>query len=181
MDTIMHKALADAAYTAWYRNAVSGKLNGANIIYPGNSTGVWAGHLLVDILQVFEPAAFVLNNVIYVMRDYRELPACVVMHEVGHVIEATARRPVDYVGNPHSGKGARFEKRADLYALRWAVTQDDPGRLYGIDQDLRSRPDQRQYFKAGHHQRSALAQYQMGIFYRCVGARTYSGAQNRNG
>lgn len=136
MDTIMHKALADAAYTAWYRNAVSGKLNGANIIYPGNSTGVWAGHLLVDILQTFEPDVFVLHDVIYIMRDYRELPACVIMHEVGHVVESAARRPTDYAGNPHSGKGARFEKRADLYALRWAVTQDDPGRLISTMADF---------------------------------------------
>ena len=87
MDTIMYKALSDAAYTAWYRNAVSGKLNGANVIHPGNSTGVWAGHLLVDVLQTFEPDVFVLHDVIYIMRDYRELPACVIMHEVGHVVK----------------------------------------------------------------------------------------------
>ena len=136
METVMHKALSDAAYNAWYRNAVGGKLNGASIIYPGNSTGIWAGRLLVDVLEAIEPEVFVLNNVIYIMRDYRELPACVIMHEVAHVVESAARRPADYVGNPHSGKGARFEKRADLYALRWAVTQDDPSRLISTMADF---------------------------------------------
>ena len=135
MDTIMYKALVDASYTAWDRNVVSTKINGAKVIFPGNATSIWAGHLLTEILRI-EDSAFAANNTVYLVKDYRELPACVVMHEVGHVVESAARRPTDYVGNPHSGKGARFEKRADLYALRWAVTQDDPGRLISTMADF---------------------------------------------
>ena len=128
MDTIMYKALVDASYTAWDRNVVSTKINGAKVIFPGNATSIWAGHLLTEILRI-EDSAFAANNTVYLVKDYRELPACVVMHEVGHCVEPTAKRPEGYVGEPHAGKGARYEKRADLYALRWAVTQDDPGEL----------------------------------------------------
>lgn len=135
MDTIMYKALVDGAYKAWNQNYVSGKLNGANVVHPGNSIGIWAGHLLADILQV-ESSVFVSNKVICIVKDYRDLPACVIMHEVGHCVEPTAARPAGYAGNPHDGKGARFEKRADLYALRWAVTQDDPGRLISTFADF---------------------------------------------
>ena len=128
MDTIMYKALVDASYTAWDRNVVSTKINGAKVIFPGNATSIWAGHLLTEILRI-EDSAFAANNTVYLVKDYRELPACVVMHEVGHCIDPTAKRPAGYTGDPHDGKGARYEKRADLYALRWAVTQDNASEL----------------------------------------------------
>ena len=128
MDTIMYKALVDASYTAWDRNVVSTKINGAKVIFPGNATSIWAGHLLTEILRI-EDSAFAANNTVYLVKDYRELPACVVMHEVGHCIDPTAKRPAGYTGDPHDGKGARYEKRADLYAIRWAVNQDNASEL----------------------------------------------------
>jgi hypothetical protein len=128
INTSMYNALVDAAYTAWDHNVSSAKINGAKVIFPANDTSSWAGHLLTDVLRI-EDAAFAAEGVVYLVKDYRELPACVVMHEVGHCVEPTAKRPAGYVGDPHDGKGARYEKRADLYALRWAVNQDDPGKL----------------------------------------------------
>ena len=128
MDTIMYKAFTDAAYKAWNQNCASAKIKGVKIILPGNAVGIWAGHLLTDVLNI-EDAAFAADCTVYLIKDYSELPACVVMHEVGHCIDPTAKRPAGYVGDPHNGKGARYEKRADLYALRWAVTQDNASEL----------------------------------------------------
>lgn len=129
MDTIMYNALVDAAYTTWDNNRGTTWINGVKVITPRNQVGLWAGHLLVDVLRAEDPLFAIYDTTVYIVKDYGELPACAVMHEVGHCVEPTAKRPVGYAGEPHMGKGARYEKRADLYALRWAVTQDDPGEL----------------------------------------------------
>lgn len=132
MDTIMKSALVDAAYTTWDNNRGTTWINGVKVITPRNPTGLWAGHLLVDVLRA-ENALFAVGcEAVYVVKDYRKLPVLALMHEIGHCIDPAADMPADYVGNPHSGKGARWEKKADLYALRWAVTQDDPGELISI-------------------------------------------------
>ena len=128
MDTIMYKALVNGAYDAWNHNVVSTRIKGVKVILPGNSTASWAGHLLTDVLNI-EDSAFAADNTVYLVKDYWELPACVVMHEVGHCIDPTAQRPIGYTGDPHDGKGARYEKRADLYAIRWAVNQDNASEL----------------------------------------------------
>ena len=132
MDTIMHKALSDAAYTAWDNNRGTTWINGVKVITPRNQVGLWAGHLLTDVLRAEDPLFAVGCEAVYVVKDYRKLPVLALMHEIGHCIDPAAYRPVGFVGNPHSGKGARWEKKADLYALRWAVTQDDPGELISI-------------------------------------------------
>ena len=129
MDTIMYNALVDAAYTTWDNNRGTTWINGVKVITPRNQVGLWAGHLLVDVLRIEDPLFAVGCEAVYVVKDCYNLPVLALMHEIGHCIDPTAVRPEGYVGNPHSGKGARYEKRADLYALRWAVTQDDPGEL----------------------------------------------------
>lgn len=125
----MYKALVDGAYDAWDNNHGTTWINGVKVITPRNQVGLWAGHLLVDVLRA-ENALFAVGcEAVYVVKDYRKLPVLALMHEIGHCIDPAADQPEGYVGNPHSGKGARWEKKADLYALRWAVTQDDPGEL----------------------------------------------------
>jgi hypothetical protein len=126
MNTVIYDAFCLGADRAWDKSRKVMQLYGITTVVPGNQLGIWAGHLLVDVLG-YDCSAYVRTNkrtrkqTIFIIKDPKTLPTLCVMHEIGHCKDPEASQPAGYSGDPHSGKGARYEKRADLYAIKWAL------------------------------------------------------------
>ncbi len=110
-----------------------------------------------------------LGRIVELLHTFHEQPRTLVMPEI-------ARGSLEK--KLYSMYLSYLPKEKAAFPLKMNV--DDRGQLYGTAENRKMRPVFRQHQQAGNHQRTALAQQQVGILYGGGRPRLDSGAENRD-